>query len=227
MSVNNIANARVLVVEDHPATRAGLVGHFASQAGFEVCGQTDRWREALRLIHDLAPDLVLLDLQLKDGNGWSLLYETAAVVPRPKILVYSVFDEEVHAARLLRDGAAGYLNKEASLEEVVVAARKVLAGQLVVSANMASELIRQAVGRKAETPEAEAVRETQELSDRELQVFEMISRGMLNKEIAAQLGIGAKTVGSYKARLMGKLGVTNVPDLIRAAREHLSKPSVG
>ena len=132
-----------------------------------------------------------------------------------------MFDEHLHAARLLRTGASGYLTKEAPLDEVVKAVRKILAGQLVVSEAMNNELIRLAVGRESESSDAKQAREAAELSDRELQVFEMISRGLLNKEIASNLGIGAKTVGGYKARLMRKLGVSNVPDLMRAAQEQL------
>ena len=216
---------QVLIVEDHPATRAGLAACLASQPDFEVCGQTDSWREASQLIRATAPDLVLLDLQLKDGHGWSLLYELAGAAPMPKILVYSVFDEDLHAARLLRAGAAGYLTKEAPLEEVIRAARRILAGQLVVSEAMTTLLIRQAVGLPRDFQEAERAREAKELSDRELQVFEMISRGLLNKEIASLLGIGAKTVGGYKARLMRKLGVSTVPELIRTARAQLRSPA--
>lgn len=216
-----LRKATVLIVEDHPATRAGLVGCITSQPDFTVCGETDSWREALRMIRATPPNLVLLDLQLKDGHGWSLLYELVAAQLPTKLLVYSVFDENLHAARLLRAGASGYLTKEAPLHEVVVAARKILAGQLVVSEAMTNVLIREAVGRPPESRQAELAREAKELSDRELQVFEMVSRGLLNKEIAGLLGIGAKTVGGYKARLMRKLGVTNGPDLIRAAQDHL------
>lgn len=218
------SKATVLIVEDHPATRAGLAGCMGAQPDFAVCGQTDSWREALRIIRAVPPDLVLLDLQLKDGHGWSLLYELAGAQPSPKILVYSVFDENLHAARLLRAGASGYLTKEAPLEAVVHAARKILAGHLVVSEAMTTSLIRQAVGFPEDHHQAELAREAKELSDRELQVFEMISRGLLNKEIASLLGIGPKTVGGYKARLMRKLGVSNVPELIRAAKEQLQNP---
>lgn len=220
----NRRKAAVLIVEDHPATRSGLVGCINAQPDFAVVGETDSWREALQMIRATAPDLVLLDLQLKDGHGWSLLYELAGTQLSAKVLVYSVFDENLHAARLLRAGASGYLTKEASLEAVVQAARRILAGQLVVSEAMTTELIRQAVGHPEEHRQTELDREAKELSDRELQVFEMISRGLLNKEIASLLGIGPKTVGGYKARLMRKLGVSNVPDLIRVAQEQLKNP---
>ena len=213
--------SRILVVEDHPATRAGICSCINEQPDMEVCAQTDSWREASRFIRSKLPHLVLLDLQLKDGHGWSLLYEFCSQQPQAKVLVYSVFDEHLHAVRLLRSGASGYLTKEAPLDEVVKAVRKILAGQLVVSEAMSDELIRLAVGRESESSDAKQAREAAELSDRELQVFEMISRGLLNKEIASNLGIGAKTVGGYKARLMRKLGVSNVPDLMRAAQEQL------
>ncbi len=217
----NTSKTRILVVEDHPATRASLVNCLQNQPGWEICGQTDSWRDALAMIQIARPDLVLLDLQLTDGHGWALLYEVAGKPQAPRVLVYSVFDENLHAARLLRAGAAGYLTKEAPLEEVVAAVHKVLAGHLVASESMTSQFIRQAVGRETETPEERLKRESEELSDRELQVFELISRGLTNKQIAGLLDIGATTIGSYKTRLMRKLGVSNQLDLVRAARERL------
>ena len=95
---------RVLVVEDHPATRAGLVACFAAEEDFEVCGQTDSRQEALALVRALRPDALLLDLQLRDGTGWSLIETLTEAGELPPTLVFSVFHEEFHAERLLRAG---------------------------------------------------------------------------------------------------------------------------
>ena len=102
------AVSRLLVVEDHPATRAGLVACLEAQPDLAVCGRADSWREAMVLTRELHPDLLLLDLHLKDGSGWTLIEALAAAGELPPTLVFSAFDEEIHAERLLRAGARGY-----------------------------------------------------------------------------------------------------------------------
>ena len=210
---------RLLLVEDHPATRAGLAACFAAEADFEVCGQTDSRHEALALVRALRPDALLLDLQLTDGTGWSLIETLAAEGQLPPTLVFSVLQEEPHAERLLRAGARGYLPKDTPLARVVPALRKMLSGHLVVSDRVATRLLGQAVGHAAAGQEA---RELQLLSDRELQVLQMLSQGLHNKEIAQRLGLSSKTVGTYKARLMEKLGVCTAPELQRLALQRLT-----
>ena len=206
-------------MEDHPATLAGLAACFAAEADFEVCGQTNSWREALELVRAQRPDAILLDLQLTDGTGWTLLETLAATGECPPTLVFSVFQEKIHAERLLRSGARGYLPKETPLAEVVAALRKMLAGYLAVSDHIATQLLGQVL---RQTDAAQEAREFEVLSNRELQVLQMLSQGLHNKEIARRLGLSAKTVGTYKARLMEKLGVSTAPELQRLAHERLT-----
>jgi DNA-binding NarL/FixJ family response regulator len=221
----NVANplppARILLVEDHPSTRAGLAATIATHPDLSVCAQTDSWHEALTRIRELHPDAVILDLQLKDGTGWSLLNTLSASGELPPTLVFSIFQEEAHAQRLLRAGARGYLSKDTPMEKVVVALRKILAGHLAVSDAIATQLISQAVGQDNKSPTEQETRELQVLSDRELQVLQMFSQDLGNKEIAARLNLSAKTVGTYKARLMEKLGVNTSPELQQIARQML------
>lgn len=205
------AKAKVLLVEDHPLTRKGLIGAIGAQDDLEVCGEAEGWREALVLIGQQRPDIVVLDLNLKDGNGWELLKQMEAEPASPPVLVLSVCDEEVYAVRLLRSGARGYLMKDAPISQVLEALRKILAGHLAVSDTIASALIHAAAGgsaAKARTSEIDI------LSDRELQVLEFLRLGMGNSEIAGQMGLSQKTVGTYKARLMEKMGVRTTPELL-------------
>ena len=209
---------RVLIIEDHPATQAGLVALIDGTADLQVCGRTESWKEALQLTRETRPDVLLLDLNLKDGNGWSLIEQLSAANLLPPTLVLSVFSEEVYAPRLLQAGARGYISKTEPMEKVLDGIRRVLDGHYAFSEAITTRLI----GRK---PGAPVTQELDDLSDRELQVFEMLGEGRANKEIAQRMNLSIKTVGTYKARLMEKLGITNSPDLMRRAQKDLMHAS--
>lgn len=203
---------RILLVDDHPLVRKGLEESISAEDDLEVCGEAEGWRSALEEIKSLKPDLVILDLNLKDGNGWNLLDNLKPLPDSPPVLVLSVCDEEVYAARMLRAGAHGYLMKDASLDNLLKGIRKIFAHQLAVSDAIATSLIHQAT---TSDTEKEAPHELGALSDREIQVMELIRSCMSNIQIAEQMGISPKTVGTYKARLMEKLGVRTTPELLK------------
>lgn len=209
---------RVLIVEDHPATSDGLFEVIQAQAGMEVCGRTALIGEAANLAMDLRPDLMLLDLHLRDGTGWTLIERLSSEGALPRTLVFSVFEESVYAERLLRAGARGYLTKTAPLSAVIRAIRKVAEGHLAVSDAMVTRLLETLLdppGYDREKAEMDL------LSDREVQVLQMFGCGLGNKEIGARLNLSPKTVSTYKARLMGKLGVHTTPELHRVAATRL------
>lgn len=209
MKLPNV-KAKVLIVEDHPLTRKGLIDAIGTQADLEVCGEAEGWRASIEMIGSQRPDIVVLDLNLKDGNGWEVIKHAEACGLKMPILVLSVCDEEVYAARVLRSGAMGYLMKDTPVDVILEAIRKVLSGHIAVSNEVSSHLILSATRAGAKTDEAS---ELDQLSDRELQVFELLRQGFGNSEIAIQIGISQKTVGTYKARLMEKMGVRTAPDL--------------
>jgi DNA-binding NarL/FixJ family response regulator len=207
---------QVLLVDDHPLTRKGLSDAICAEPDLEVCAEAGGWHEALGLIGQRRPDIVVLDLNLKDGNGWELLKQLDADPVAPPVLVLSVCDEEVYAFRLLRSGAKGYLMKDAPISRVLEAVRKVLNGHIAVSDAMASNLIQAAAhGSGLRLPAKEAGG----LSDRELQVLEFLKQGLGNSAIAERLGLSQKTVGTYKARLMEKLSVRTTPELLSLVQE--------
>jgi DNA-binding NarL/FixJ family response regulator len=202
---------RVLLVDDHPLTRKGLAEAIGGEADLEVCGEAEEWRVALTLMESARPDVVMLDLNLKDGSGWDLLKQLDSDPASPPVLVLSVCDEEVFAARLLRSGAMGYLMKDAPIAKVLEAVRKVLAGHIAVSDAVASHLMQLVT---AGACKADRSCGLGGLSDRELQVLDYLRQGMGNREIAERLGVSDKTIGTYKSRLMEKLGVRTTPALI-------------
>ena len=214
--MSDAAKTTILVVDDHPATRKGLCDAIGAESDLQVCGQTDSRHTAREQVLSLHPDLLVLDLNLKDGNGWTLLSELGASRRLPPTLILSVCDEEVYAQRLLQAGARGYLMKDEPIETILAAIRKIAAGHVVVSDRMTSRIILESSG--VASPEARLKKELDSLSDRELQVFEMIRQGFNNKEIAAALGISQKTIGTYKARLMEKLGIRTTPELLEHTR---------
>ena len=203
----------VFIVEDHPAMRDGLRDAIVCQPGMRVVGEAGTWHEALRLACELAPDVMVLDLNLPDGNGWSLLEQLRSLKALPPTLVLSVCEEALYARRLLRAGARGYLMKDEPIASVLQAIREVHAGRLVASRDVSSDLMTQAL-ELDERPEADdGSAAAGDLSDRELQVLGLIARRLSNKEIASFLGLSEKTVHTYKTRLMSKLRIRTTPEL--------------
>jgi len=208
---------RIFVVDDHPFIRKGLCETIAAEPDLDICGEAEGWREALEKVRDNPPDLIVLDLNLKDGNGWMLLEHLMSQGVSIPVLVLSVCDEEIYGERLLKAGARGYLMKDAPIQEVLTAIHKILSGYIALSEKMASRLIQNAVH-----PQRSAAAPMEQLSAREFQVYEMLGRGLSNKKIGENLGVSHKTVGTYKARLMEKLGDRTTPELMRHARQLLA-----
>lgn len=209
----------VFIVDDHPATREGLRLAIAPQSDLKVVGEAATWHDALRLAQALRPDVMVLDLNLPDGNGWTLIDQLKAAQALPATLVLSVCEEEIYARRLLRSGARGYLMKDEPLASILQAIRDVARGKLVASPEMTNQLMQEALGGHNEPVPAEQSGGLGELSDRELQIFALLGRGERNKEIAGRLLLSEKTVATYKVRLLKKLGVSTTPELIERYRK--------
>ena len=204
---------RILLVEDHPAAREGLRAAIACQPDLGVAGETDSWHAALSLVRQDAPDVVVLDLNLSDGNGWSFLEQLRNLGTLPPTLVLSVCNEHVYGRRLLRAGARGYLMKDEPIAGVLQAIREIHAGRLVASPALRTQLMTEALQSAEPLEEAAGPEIPDTLSDREMQVFSLLARGLANREIAAQLRVSEKSVHTYKTRLMSKLQVRTTPEL--------------
>ena len=205
--------ARVYIVEDHPVVREYIASHVRADLGLDVCGGAANPKDALADVQQLKPDLVIIDLSLTDGHGFELIKEIGLMPVIPRMLVFSAHDEEVYAERVLEAGALGYVRKTASEADLLDAIRRVLAGQVYLSPAMTSKVLL----RRVTPPRGDHRSPIQSLSDRELQVFELIGNGHSTKQIAFTLGVDAKTVETYRARIKEKLGLDSAPSLMRAA----------
>jgi len=203
---------RLLLVDDHPIMRHGLAQLIRAEPGLEVCGEAGSAREGLEIAGRLKPDLVVIDLTLPDKNGLELLKDIQAQYPGTLCLVLSMHDESIYGERALRAGARGYIMKEAAADHLISAARKVLSGGIYVSDSMASRMLEQVTGRRARGGAG-----VETLSDRELEVLEMIGLGVATKNIAGRLCISARTVEAHRAHIKEKLGVGDGAALVRYA----------
>ena len=200
--------ARIVLVDDHPLVRDGLAARLAGEPDLTICGEAADADAALELIRATRPDLAIVDVALRNGSGLELVKALGADGAGPRILVISVYEEELFAERLLRAGAHGYLNKQELHGSVLEAVRSVLAGQIYRGS-----------GEEAvpSGPRRRAVVGLERLSDRELQIFELIGRGGGTREIATQLGVSVHTVESHREHIRSKLGLRSGAELLRAA----------
>jgi DNA-binding NarL/FixJ family response regulator len=207
--------ARVFIVDDHPVVRHGLRQLIGAEADLEVCGEAGGEAQALRGIDETGPDLVLIDVSLAEGSGLSLLKTLSAREDGVKCVVVSMHDEQLLAERCIESGASGYVNKQEATELLVEAVRRALSGRIYLSPAITQRLLSQkaAAGRTARGPGIEA------LSDRELEVFEMIGQGLSTRQIALQLHLSVKTVETHRENIKRKLALDSSLALIRQAME--------
>lgn len=203
---------RILIVDDHPLMREGLYELINAEQDFAVCGDAADAAGAIAAVEALRPDVVVLDLTLGSDDGITLVQELRGRVPDLKILVVSMHDESLYAERLLALGARGYVMKQEPAEVFVGALRRVAHGEHHVSAALATRLY----GRLARQrhPANAAV---DGLTDREREVLRAVARGISTQEIAAELGMSAKTVDSHRRNIREKLGLASAGDLVRYA----------
>ena len=210
--MKTLPKKRIYLVDDHPMVRERLAQLINHELDLIVCGEAATAPEAQRGIASAQPDLVITDISLKNSHGLELIKDLNALHPRLPILVVSMHDESLYAERVLRAGAKGYITKEQATTKVLVAIRSVLNGQIYVSEQIVSRLLnRTAQGAAFGASPVEA------LADRELQVFQMIGRGLNTREIANELRIGTKTVETYRTRIKEKLNFETGAEMIREA----------
>lgn len=203
---------RVAVVEDHTFCRQGIVQWINRQPELTCCGDAGTLADARTLIEATRPDVVLLDLMLADGDGLDLLQELAAAYPKVRFLVMSQKDERLYATRALRSGARGYLMKSEAVDLVKVAIQTVFQGQVYLSFDSSNSLLQKLFPDPLSTTGALSA-----LSNRELQVFELLGQGLSSGQISESLGISPKTVETYKDLVKSKLQIKNSAALINSA----------
>lgn len=204
---------RILLVDDHPFMRAGLGQLIERQADLAVCGEAGGPAEALKLIAQHKPDLVLTDLTMPGRSGLEFIKDLHALHPTLSILIMTMHDESVFAERALRAGARGYIMKEAGGEKLLTAIRRVLTGEVYVSDKMAARILSGLSGPKPRGSSSPI----EKLTDREFEVFQLIGQGKSTREMAAELNLSPKTVDVHRANIKEKLGLSDVTALIRHA----------
>jgi DNA-binding NarL/FixJ family response regulator len=210
------ARASIAIVDDHPLVREGLASRISAQPDIEVCGEAGDIESAMELIISKRPALVIVDIALKDGHGIELIKRIVASGVSAKMLVISAYDESLFAERALRAGALGYVNKQELQGKVIEAIRAVLRGQRYLSTAMTQRLIAQAIGSRIPQGGTEA------LTDRELQIFQLIGRGKSAREIAHELSVSVHTIDSHREHIRSKLALHNGTELIqRAVQWHM------
>jgi DNA-binding NarL/FixJ family response regulator len=206
--------ARIVVIDDHPLLSEALTQLLCSQPDVECVGTADNIDDAKRLVSDSAPNLMILDLRLKSGDALELIKSLRVEHPELKVLVLSQYDEMLFAERVLRAGASGYVMKENAVDEILNAVRRVLAGDIYFSQRVGASFIR----RSLEDKPAVSHLGVAGLSDRELQVFQLIGASFSTREIADQFHLSVKTIETHRENIKCKLGLQSAGELKQFAR---------
>lgn len=213
---NLVAKTKIMLVDDHPMVRNGITMKIGSQDDMVICGEASTEDEAVELAKQLNPDLVLIDISLKKGNGIDLVKRLRSLDAETKILIISTFPESLYAERALRAGALGYLNKQESNEKLIEAIRAVLQGDLFVSAEITQRLVTHALGKSHVTGDP-----LDTLTDRELEIFRLIGAGVSTSGIAEQLFLSTHTVDTHRENIKKKLGAKSGAELNRRAIQYM------
>lgn len=202
---------KVLVADNHPIVRAGLNASLDAVSGFEVVGSVGTTSELFEVLENVSPDVVLLEMDIPEVNGITALRKMKKEYPDIKVLIFSTQAEDVYALSTLRAGATGYISKAATLDSLKNAINRVAGGGMFITNELAQRL---AFDESTNKPR----RFFRKLSTREVEVLKLLASGKRNKQVAEELGLNEKTVSTYKARLMRKLNVDNMVDMLQQAK---------
>lgn len=215
--MNNEADSkkvwRILIVDDHAVMREGIAAILTKEPDLEVCGEAESPSEALERLEAAAPDLAIVDLSLKEGSGLELIKDLHARRPDLPVLVLSMHDEAVYAERALHAGARGYLMKQESSAKVVQGVRDLLQGRPYFSKAVAERVVLKAVEGRRQKPSDPL----ESLTDRELEVFIHVGKGLKPRQIAEVMNLSVKTVETYSMRIKQKLGLSDASELLQRA----------
>ncbi len=204
---------RILIVDDHPVFRQGIVGLLSTEKDMQVCGTAESAPAALEAMRTLKPTLAILDISLNGTNGIELVKLMKAELPRLPILILSMHDETFYALRALRAGAKGYVMKSQPAAQVLAAVRKVLAGDVYVSPRFSEKLVFKAI----QSLDGGMGSPVDQLSDRELEVLNLLGKGFGTRVIAENLHLSVKTIETHRAHIKEKLGFKDAEEMVRFA----------
>lgn len=208
-------DVRILIADDHPIVRRGLVELLEQESDFQIVAEVESGQQTMRALREQPVDLSIVDLSLKDISGIELIKQIKAQYEDMPVLVLSMHDETIYANRALRAGAAGYIMKQEGTEKLIEAIRIVLSGDVYVSSRMTGRLLSRMIGR--DDPVGETPADC--LSDRELEVFELLGQGLGTRQIAQRLHVSIKTIESHRERIKQKLKLANANELVQHATQ--------
>lgn len=211
--VNRKPKSRVMLVDDHPLLRRGLAQLINMEADLMVCAEAEDSPRAFTTVCEQQPDVVLVDISLKGGNGIELIKNIKARFPDMPMLVLSMHDESLYAERAIRAGSRGYIMKEEATEKVLGAIRKVLSGEIYLSEKMQAKMLQQIANGRTKMVNSPI----EYLTDRELEVFRLIGEGRSTRQIAAELHLSVRTVEAYREYIKSKLNLKNSTELVQHA----------
>ena len=203
---------RIVLVDDHPMVRERLAEVINRETDMAVCGEAEDRGSALEVIAREKPDLAIVDLTLKRSNGLDLIKDLHVMHPGLLVLVLSMQDEALYAERVIRAGAHGYITKQEATRKILDAIREVLGGRVFLSPGISAEILSRMLGKSKG-----AIQSLEVLSDRELQVFDLVGQGFGTRQIAEQLSLDVKTVETYRSRIKEKLEIRDASELLRKA----------
>jgi DNA-binding NarL/FixJ family response regulator len=214
---------KVFLIDDHPLVREWLATLLNRQSDFQVCGEASDGAEAMNLIATAKPDVAIVDISLEGGSGIELIKGVKAAYPNVAMVVLTMHDESLYAERALRAGARGYVMKREATKKIIPAIRRVLEGKLFVSDKFLTTIAERLVEWNVSPGSPVA-----QLSDREMEVFQMIGQGMETRQIAEAMHVNFKTVQAFAARIKKKLMVSNATELVReAVLWHVTSGGIG
>jgi DNA-binding NarL/FixJ family response regulator len=212
-SSQTVNTIRVLLVDDHPIVRQGVKMMITQEPDMVVCGEAESADEAMALMVESTPHIAIIDLTLRDSSGLELIKDAKVRCPEVAVLVLSMRDEAFYAHRVLRAGARGYITKEEGSDRIIEGIRAIVAGQVYLSDKLAAKMIGTYV---VGMPDTGAPVE-QTLSNRELEVFELIGSGLTTRDVAGKLHRSVKTIESHREHIKDKLGLQNANELLTRA----------
>lgn len=205
---------RIVIVEDHPITRRGVIALISQESDLEVCGEADNAPKAIDLIRTTQPDLAIIDISLKNVSGIELMKNIKSLMPDLPLLVMTMHEESLYAERALRAGARGYVMKHEGPTQIIAAIRAVLKNELFLSETMKEMMLDRLVNKRRGDDSMFAI---DSLTDREMEVFQLIGTGFSTRQIATTLNLSSKTVDSHRDHLKLKLRLESGAELVRTA----------
>jgi DNA-binding NarL/FixJ family response regulator len=204
---------KILLVEDHPIFRRGLAELIGMEEDLEIIGEADDVDKALEILTREVPDIAIVDITLNQSSGIDLIKDMRQRYPEVRVLVLSMHDEMIYAERILRTGAMGYIMKQEAPEMILQAIRSVKENRVYVSENISSNILRKIIDGNRDKGSTGL----DQLTDRELEIYQLIGEGLSTREIAEKLHVSVKTVENHRAHIKEKLGLKNAIELIQNA----------